>query len=161
MTGETKNCPYCGEEILAEAIKCKHCKEMLNNFKNSNNTSEDIVIKTKEMNFLQKLASNYWIVKSCILKEFSYQNGYIELVCCSGKHIEGNTSELEITLFNDSTYGRTIEIKKSQQEKLKFFIDSCVLSDKESEQIFKLLQPKETKLSKTLGLLGTILEIFS
>lgn len=27
---ETKNCPYCGEEILAIAKKCKHCGEWLN-----------------------------------------------------------------------------------------------------------------------------------
>lgn len=26
---ETKRCPYCGEEILALAIKCKHCKSDL------------------------------------------------------------------------------------------------------------------------------------
>lgn len=26
---ETKNCPYCGEEILAEAKKCKHCGEWI------------------------------------------------------------------------------------------------------------------------------------
>lgn len=27
---ETKRCPYCGEEILAVAKKCKHCGEWLN-----------------------------------------------------------------------------------------------------------------------------------
>lgn len=26
---ETKRCPYCGEEILATAVKCKHCKSWL------------------------------------------------------------------------------------------------------------------------------------
>ena len=26
---ETKRCPYCGEEILAVAVKCKHCGSML------------------------------------------------------------------------------------------------------------------------------------
>lgn len=29
MTDETKVCPYCGEEILAVAKKCKHCGEFL------------------------------------------------------------------------------------------------------------------------------------
>ena len=160
MSKNIKTCPYCGEEILAEAIKCKHCKEMLENFK-SDNTKEELIINAKTMSFWQKLIGNYWIVKNYILKEFRCQKGCLEITSCSGKHIEGHISELEITLFNDSTYGRTIEVKKLQREKLKFFIDSCVITDKEAEQILTLLQPKETKLSKGLGILSSILEIFS
>ena len=30
MPQATKACPFCGEEILAVAIKCKHCQSMLN-----------------------------------------------------------------------------------------------------------------------------------
>lgn len=29
MTQATKACPYCGEEILAVAVKCRHCREYL------------------------------------------------------------------------------------------------------------------------------------
>lgn len=29
MEQETKNCPYCGEKIMATAKKCKHCGEWL------------------------------------------------------------------------------------------------------------------------------------
>lgn len=37
MDKETMTCPYCGEEILAKAKKCKHCGELLDGASNLSN----------------------------------------------------------------------------------------------------------------------------
>jgi hypothetical protein len=45
---DTKNCPYCGEEILAAAKKCKHCGEWLD--KEVNMPKETLVKKQEIKN---------------------------------------------------------------------------------------------------------------
>jgi len=37
-----KNCPYCGEQILSVAIKCKHCQSDLSNKKNAHDNNSNI-----------------------------------------------------------------------------------------------------------------------
>lgn len=45
---ETKRCPYCGEEILAIAKKCKHCGEWLDN--NSRDTIPNSISNIESVN---------------------------------------------------------------------------------------------------------------
>lgn len=43
MDKETKKCPFCGEEIMATAKKCKHCKQFL---PNDNENKQESTTKT-------------------------------------------------------------------------------------------------------------------
>jgi len=54
---ETKKCPYCGEEILAIAIKCKHCKSDLIADGSAINDSKKVITKIKKIEKLRKCQS--------------------------------------------------------------------------------------------------------
>lgn len=41
---EIKRCPFCGEEIMAIAQKCKHCGEWLNGKKKDYNTKKQDIV---------------------------------------------------------------------------------------------------------------------
>ena len=50
MEQEKKRCPYCGEEILSAAKKCKHCGEWLE----TENNPENGMQRTRQMNMDEK-----------------------------------------------------------------------------------------------------------
>lgn len=54
---ETKKCPFCGEEIKVEAIKCKHCGEFIESKKEEpeNSTNSKLLVVPKAWYSLKKL----------------------------------------------------------------------------------------------------------
>lgn len=52
---ETKKCPYCSEEILADAKKCKHCGEYLDDALRPKVQPQKTEVVAKEGCFLQTL----------------------------------------------------------------------------------------------------------
>lgn len=68
MDKETKRCPYCGEEIMARAKKCRHCGEWLyeenDNEKAFVETQTEPIMTESPVLSPKSLApkSNYWVI---------------------------------------------------------------------------------------------------
>ena len=160
---ETKNCPYCGEEILAGAKKCKHCGEWLDEHSEGTSLETEAVVKktykTHEPTFFQKLLQVYWVnPKSWRLEEFTIDNDTLTFRTQSGKEITGKLEELKIRTQTDK-YGRTEVFVKKGDEKLHFKEISWMLEDTEWEEIFEILNSVPDTGKTTLSWITKVAEI--
>ena len=65
--GKTKPCPYCGEQILAVAIKCKHCGEFLNQEKHKLEIASVEQNEANKIAELQKISNILWLIISVLM----------------------------------------------------------------------------------------------
>ena len=68
----TKECPYCSEEIQADAIKCKHCKSSLNEKEQRQNIQEQQQTVAKETYVRQPPLGFSAAVSTCLGKYFTF-----------------------------------------------------------------------------------------
>ena len=57
-----KRCPFCAEEILADARKCKHCGEYLDDSLKEKNSSKQTTVVAKEGCFLQTMNAGCMVI---------------------------------------------------------------------------------------------------
>jgi hypothetical protein len=66
MEGEMKACPFCAEQILAAAIKCKHCGERLDGSSESKSEPEFKPLKPKSAWWVPSKGAR-WVLAIAVL----------------------------------------------------------------------------------------------
>ncbi len=155
---ETKQCPYCGGEILAVAKKCKHCGKWLEQASANETTTgsttptiDNKVYKTRELNWWQKCHQVYWFIpKSSLLDEFIYKDGIVSIKNKKGKVFSAPLSEIRMRWQKDQYSRKQISVSHDSN-KIYIMEVSYMLTDEEWEEIFTIMDRAGDAKQMTVG----------
>lgn len=159
-----KRCPFCGEKILAEAKKCKYCREWLlgqsgglsGNKEASISHSEQpftdspqqIVVYTELSQFYQNSvedvyyktrenSKNNYFPKRVLLDEFYIKNGILTVSTKKGSFLSAPIKDVEVG-YTDTHFGKVFTLKYGDR-KVNILVVSGMLSDEEWENINNIM----------------------
>lgn len=120
----------------------------------------NLILKTKKLTFFQKLLQVYWIIPNrWLLESFELNNGILTIKTKNGKKLESPLKDIESKHLIDRNENKVFYITAKNGEKINFREVLWTLEEDEWQQIFNILDPKETGLSKVTSIVNDVKEI--
>lgn len=188
---EYKKCPYCGEDILAEAQKCKYCREWLVEQPKRLSTETEKALPSSEKTFVEQnihvvvdsesLQEKQSMIQEVYIKthepafkktispskmhldEFIIKNGILTITTKNGKSLIAPINEVEVG-YTDTSVGVAYTFKY-RNKRITIVEMENMLLDEELKQLNEIVESLPYYGLSSMGAIykafGIVFEIFA